>query len=168
MVIDLLAGLLAAVAPDIADGQHLDILAPRIAARHIGPGAAQQVAAPLAAHADEPHRHPLAGRHGAGSAQSRGRDNGRRGERSGEGGGGLAQESRRLTGDAAVHNLLCATVRTEGYPFAGRMSSARVLERWSIAAVHWDCNSTGLDYPGRWLRVRAGTTGRSTLCQSRN
>jgi hypothetical protein len=30
------------------------------------------------------------------------------------------------------------------------------------------CALAGLDYPGRWLRVRAGTTGRSKLCQLRN
>ncbi len=92
MVVDLLAVLLAAVAPDIADGQHLDIFASGITARDVGPGAAQQVAAPLSADADEPHRDALAGRHGPAPAQNRSRDKERRGEGGAEGGGGLPQE----------------------------------------------------------------------------
>ena len=92
MVIDLLGSVLAAVAPDIAHSQHLDIFAPRVAARHIRPRAAQQVAAALAADADEPHRDALAGRHRARPAQDRCRNKGRRSESGGDGGGCLAQE----------------------------------------------------------------------------
>ena len=45
VVVDLLGRGLAALAPDIADRQHLDILASGVTAGHISPGAAQQVAA---------------------------------------------------------------------------------------------------------------------------
>src|ERR1039457_570901 len=92
MVVNLLAGRFAAVAPDIADREHLDILAPRVTPRHIRPGAAQEVATPLATHADKPHRDAFAGRHGAASAKRRGWDNGRGGKRGGQRSGGSAQE----------------------------------------------------------------------------
>ena len=62
VIVDLLAGLLTPVTPDIADGQDLNVLSARVAARNVGPGAAQQVAAALAPDADEPHRDALAGR----------------------------------------------------------------------------------------------------------
>ncbi len=63
--IDLIAplpGVFAAFAAHVADRQHLHVVSRDVPARHVGPRPAHEVAAPLAAQADEAHVHTLAGR----------------------------------------------------------------------------------------------------------
>src|SRR5207249_11313906 len=74
MLVDAPCSPFATIPPDIAYGQHLHLIESRIAARHISPGAAEQMTAALAAAADKTHRDPLAGRDCSSPAQSRRRD----------------------------------------------------------------------------------------------
>jgi hypothetical protein len=92
VLVDPKLGALAAVAPDIADREHLDILPRRVPAREIGPGAAQQMPAALRPDADEPHGDALARRDQAVAAQGRRRDNDGNGERRPECTGAAAQK----------------------------------------------------------------------------
>ena len=77
MPVDPLLGALAAVAPDIADGQHLDVLAGRIAAGEVCPGPSEQMDPALGPDTDEPHGDALAGCNRTAFAKGRGRDDAR-------------------------------------------------------------------------------------------
>src|SRR5439155_18443595 len=93
VIVDALAGALAALTPHIAHGQHLHIFSASVTAGYVGPRSAEQMAASLRADPDKAHRDALAGRKGPVSTEGRSRDDGRRGERCAEGASGLAQES---------------------------------------------------------------------------
>ena len=61
MFIDFLAGALPSIFPDVTNSEDLNVFASGIAAGDVGPGATQQMSAPLAAHADEAHANAFIG-----------------------------------------------------------------------------------------------------------
>ena len=91
---------LAATPPDIANREHLHILAPGVTASHIGPSPAEQVTAALPTHTNEAHRNSLTGRYGPLQSQSRcGYDEWRR--------SGGPDHSRRLAQKSAPGKNVC-------------------------------------------------------------
>ena len=63
--------LFAALTSDVADGQHLCVVAGNVATADIGPRPPQQMPTSLAAHTDVAHTDPLAGRRVSGKTQRR-------------------------------------------------------------------------------------------------
>jgi len=76
VVIHLFGGPFAPIPPDVAHRQHLDVRPARIAARDVGPRAAEQVSPALPANPEESHRHPFARRNRPATAQRRSGDEG--------------------------------------------------------------------------------------------